>query len=100
MKFDRELPTKTGYVTAIQMEPRAKDHDEAESLNNKVREGDKMATRISLKNKKINSNRAHKIFGHINADATQKTANYYDIQLQGKMDICEECLIGKARQKN
>ena len=53
-----------------------------------------------MKNKKINSNRAHKIFGHINADATRKTANYYDIQLQGKMDICEECLIGKARQKN
>ena len=42
----------------------------------------------------------HRMFGHMSEETTRKTAKYYDIEIQGKFDPCESCLLGKARQKN
>ena len=101
MSFDREITTSTGYVAAVELVPREEDEDEKqESLSNGT---GTLSTsepgKISI-GKKKQASWFHQVLGHMNDECTKKTAKYYEIELQGKLEPCEKCLIGKARQKN
>jgi hypothetical protein len=50
--------------------------------------------------RKMNIERFHQVFGHPSIATTKQTAKYYGIQLIGTMEECENCILGKARQKN
>jgi hypothetical protein len=49
---------------------------------------------------KVDINRIHKIVGHCGEEALVATANHCDWKLTGKIEVCEECVIAKARQKS
>jgi hypothetical protein len=49
---------------------------------------------------KVDINRIHKIVGHVGEKALRATSHHYDWKLTGKLEVCEECAIVKARQKN
>ena len=101
MKFDREITTNTGYVAAVELKPREEDEDEKQaSLSNENDvTNENESGKISI-GKKKQAGWFHQVLGHMNDECTKKTAKYYDIELQGKLEPCEKCLIGKARQKN
>ena len=45
-------------------------------------------------------NRIHIIVEHCGEEGLRATANHYNWTLSGKFEICQECAIAKARQKN
>jgi hypothetical protein len=58
------------------------------------------ATNGARLDKCIDVNRFHEILGHCGADRLQKTAHIHGIKLKGNVEVCEDCAIAKARQKN
>jgi len=52
------------------------------------------------KGAKININDLHKKLGHPAEEMVKLTGNYMKLSIRGKMDNCENCAIGKMRQKN
>jgi len=42
----------------------------------------------------------HEKLGHPEEEVTKLTGNYMKLKIQGKMENCENCAIGKMRQKN
>jgi hypothetical protein len=51
-------------------------------------------------NKGIEVNLFHEMMSHCGVDKLQKTADIHDFKLTGKLTICENCALAKARQKN
>ena len=49
---------------------------------------------------KIEINDLHEKLGHPAEEMVKLTGNYMKLTIQGKMDNCENCTIGKMRQKN
>jgi hypothetical protein len=49
---------------------------------------------------KFDINKLHKAIGHCGEEALKITAKSYDWKLFGKLETCEDCAIGKAKQKN
>ena len=52
------------------------------------------------KGAKIDINDLHEKLGHPAEEMVKLTGNYMKYLIQGKMDNCENCAIGKMRQKN
>jgi hypothetical protein len=48
----------------------------------------------------IDVNRFSEILVHCGADRLQKTAHIHGIRWKGNVEVCEDCAIAKARQKN
>ena len=52
------------------------------------------------KGAKIDINDLHEKLGHPAEEMVKLTGNYMKLSIRGKMDNCENCAIGKMRQKN
>jgi len=52
------------------------------------------------KGTKIDINDLHEKLGHPAEEMVKLTGNYMKLSIRGKMDNCENCAIGKMRQKN
>jgi len=48
----------------------------------------------------MDTNRFHKIFGHVHEGTSKLTAKYYSVETTGTLQPCEDCNLSKARQKN
>ena len=48
---------------------------------------------------KIDINELHEKLGHPEEEVTKLTGNYMKLKIKGKMEKCENCSIGKMRQK-
>ena len=48
----------------------------------------------------ISSQKAHGMLGHVNMDATKATMLHWGWKIKGKTSQCEDCIIGKAKQKS
>ena len=86
LTFDKKIPTKTGYVAAVDIAPR----DDATEL----------AAPTLGRDQPININRFHELLGHPSLAKTKLVAKYYGVKLTGKFADCEACAKAKARQKN
>jgi hypothetical protein len=51
-------------------------------------------------NKGIDASMFHEMMSHCGMDKLQKTADIHGLKLTGKLTICENCTLAKARQKN
>jgi hypothetical protein len=51
-------------------------------------------------NRGINVNVFHEMMSHCGVDKLQKTADIHGLKLTGKLTICKNCALAKARQKN
>jgi transposase InsO family protein len=81
IKFDKRCRTSRGVVCGV-------DVCSTESANPAIERGH------------CDINEFHHIIGHPSEDTTRRTANYYGVQLTGKFEVCEDCKMGNARQKN
>jgi len=52
------------------------------------------------KGTKLDINDLHEKLGHPAEEMVKLTGNYMKLSIQGKMDNCKNCAIGKMRQKN
>ena len=86
IKFDKLIPTKSGWVCGATMEPRNKSE---RSIEPRLKEG-----------KAYEINSLHELFGHQSHDTLQRTAKYYEYRLKGSFEECEDCAQAKARQRN
>ena len=50
--------------------------------------------------KRIDMNKFHEMMGHCGTEKLQKTANIHGFKLVGNVEVCQDCAIAKARQKN
>jgi len=64
--------------------------------NIEKREKGNVSTEIGAK---IDINELHEKLGHPEAEVTKLTGNYMKLKIKGKMENCENCAIGKMRQK-
>jgi hypothetical protein len=48
----------------------------------------------------IDENKFHQMIGHCVVDRLKKTANIHSLKLKGKVKVCEDCALAKARQRN
>ena len=87
LTFDRILNTKNGFVTGAKLNPIV-----IESAGSAI-DPEKVEIKVDI-------NRIHKIVGHCGEEALRATANHYNWTLSGKFEVCQECAIAKARQKN
>jgi transposase InsO family protein len=51
-------------------------------------------------NKSIDVNKFHEMIGHCGLDLLKKTAQIFGLKLKGDFEVCSDCAIAKARQKN
>jgi hypothetical protein len=49
---------------------------------------------------KFDINKVHKYIGHCGEEALRITTEAYDWKSLGKLESCEDCFVGKAKQKN
>ena len=82
--FDKVMKTKSGYVLGVDMIPLASE----------------IAAPAHAENSKFEVNKLHQVLGHCGEDSLRLTAKACNWDLTGKMEICADCAIGKARQKN
>ena len=85
IRFDRRIQTTNGYLSGVEIAPRT----EGEQVTVGLGEG-----------KKINRNTLHKMLGHLSEDKMRATAKNMSWELTGKEMKCEDCALGKSRQKN
>jgi hypothetical protein len=45
-------------------------------------------------------NYLHKAFGHCGLETLKNTTRMYGFRFTGQFEVCEDCAISKARQKN
>ena len=48
----------------------------------------------------VKTSTLHNQLGHPSEVVTRATAKYLDIKVTGKLETCENCAMGKAKQKN
>ena len=85
--FDRVFRTTNGFVSGIKMSV----YDSPVIYN---------ATKGLITNKCLDINRFHEILGHCGLDRLQKTAKIHGLKLKGDFEVCKDCAVAKARQKN
>ena len=88
--FDRKISSGKGFLFGVKI-----------STNdfNQRAIGDANKVRFA-KNKKININLAHQLLGHPGSTILRSTSTNLGWILTGKLQKCEHCAIGKAKQKN
>jgi hypothetical protein len=78
--FDRNLNTQTGYVPGVYL--------------------DTCNFIADIPRRNLDINIAHQMWSHPNPDTLKKTAKAHNINLTGSLEVCESCLITKAKQKS
>ena len=84
LEFDRVMHTQHGFVIGVEIIPIV----------------DENANAALVKGSRINIQKLHEMLGHASEDVVRKTAKYYDWELFGKFEKCENCAISKAKQKS
>ena len=87
LSFDRVLKTKNGFVSGVCLNPVSVE------LAGNVVDSKKAEVKFDI-------NKLHKAIGHCGEEALKITAKSYDWKLLGKLETCEDCAVGKAKQKN
>jgi hypothetical protein len=85
--FDQIIKTINGFVTSVNMK----------TLPTKSIHNGMVNTTIS---KAYDINYLHKAFGHCGLETLKNTARMYGFKFTGQFEVCEDCAIVKARQKN
>ena len=105
-EFDKKVSKNSngGYLMGMQIEP-AKSEETKKMKNEKTQKLKKIENEekgnLSLeKGAKIDINDLHEKLGHPAEEMVKLTGNYMKLSIRGKMDNCENCAIGKMRQKN
>jgi len=106
-EFDRKVSKNAngGYLMGMQIKPtkneeikKSKNEEKTQKLK-KIEYEEK--GNISLeKGAKIEINDLHEKLGHPAEEMVKLTGNYMKLSIRGKTDNCENCAIGKMRQKN
>ena len=55
---------------------------------------------VTIKERKMDINIAHHIFGHPSEATTKSTVKKYGWTLTGNLEKCDECTLAKIRQRN
>jgi hypothetical protein len=55
---------------------------------------------IAATGQTLNINTAHNMFGHPNSQVLAATASKYGFKTKNKLDVCSNCAVPKAKQKN
>jgi hypothetical protein len=84
--FHKVLKTKNGFVSGLRLNPVT-----IETAGNVVNRKQYEV--------KFDWNKLHKAIGHCGKGASRITANSYDWKLLGKIETCEDCAVGKSKQK-
>lgn len=88
--FDRKISSGKGFLFVVKIS--------TNDFNQKAIGG---ANKVRFsKNKRININLAHQLLGHPGSAILRSTAASLGWILNGKLQKCEHCAIGKAKQKN
>ena len=88
--FDRKISSGKGFLFGVKIS--------TNDFNQKAIGG---ANKVRFsKNKRININLAHQLLGHPGSAILRSTAASLGWILNGKLQKCEHCAIGKAKQKN
>jgi transposase InsO family protein len=85
IEFDRTITTGKGSVMAVDMMPRVEHANPAASID--------QGSRMEI-------NKFHKLVGHPSEETLRNTAKFYGLQLVGKVQVCEDCKVANARQKD
>jgi hypothetical protein len=85
--FDRIIKKMNGFVTSVNMK----------TLPPKAIHNGMVNTTIS---EAYDINYLHKAFGHCGLETLKNTARMYRYRFTGQFEVCEDCAIAKARQKN
>ena len=106
-EFDKKVSENAngGYLMGMEIVPDkiAEEEKEKDNENNKKikniekREKGNISTEIGTK---IDINELHEKLGHPEEEVTKLTGNYMKLKIKGKLENCENCAIGKMRQKN
>jgi hypothetical protein len=51
-------------------------------------------------NKRIDVNKFHKMIVRLGLDCLKKTSQVHGLKLKGDFEVCTDCAVAKARQKN
>jgi hypothetical protein len=86
LKFDTLIKTKDGCVPGIKLTP-IMDNIGASAMRLEKREY-------------MDISNLHKILGHCSEASARLTGKALGYEVTGKLDICESCAIGKAKQKS
>jgi hypothetical protein len=85
--FDRVIKTVNGSISGIKMTT----YDPSVAY----------LAKVSLNAiKEIDVNKFHEMIGHCGVDCLKKTANIHGLKLKGEFEVCEDCAVAKARQRN
>jgi hypothetical protein len=85
--FDRIIKTMNDFVTGVNMK----------TLLPKAIYNGMVNTTIS---EAYDINYLHKAFGHCGLETLKNTARMYGFKFTSQFEVCEDCAIAKARQKN
>ena len=86
LKFDKRITSGNGYLMGCEIEP--------ETVKKQLNETAAVAKNIT----KIDVNTFHKMLGHPSEAITRNTAKDLNYDLNGKMNDCDECSLGKIKQ--
>jgi len=101
-EFDRKVSKNAngGYLMGIQIKPtkneeikKSKNEEKTQKL--KKIENEEKGNLSLEKGAKIEINDLHEKLGHPAEEMVKLTGNYMKLSIQGKMENCENCAIGK-----
>jgi hypothetical protein len=87
LSFDHIISTTSGFVTDVKM-----------NVIQSIIVCNAMVS--STFNKCYNINHLHKIFGHCDLKMLKSAAKIHNFNLFGNVEVCKDCAIEKAKQKN
>ena len=105
-EFDKKVSKNAngGYLMGMQIEPtkseeikKMKNEEKTQKL--KKIENEEKGNLSLEKGTKININDLHEKLGHPAEEMVKLTGNYMKLSIRGNMENCENCAIGKMRQK-
>ena len=83
IKFDNLISTKTSYLAGIKVRQQLSD----------------VATMTTEKGTRVDAKKLHKMLHHCESKTVIHTGNKLGLDIQGKVEECESCNKGKAKQK-
>jgi hypothetical protein len=92
LTFDIKIHTTRGVLFAVKINKRSEVNAIVEELPEKVEE-------LPVKVKEMSPIKAHRQLGHLSIQATKDAAACLGWHLKGNFERCEDCAIGKGRQR-
>lgn len=97
IKFDHCLYGGSGFLSAIKLiNTKFKSVEDYNMVSSNFNVSNILEDNY---NKIVNVNTLHGMFVHANQEATKATAKYYSYHPVGKLNVCADCAIAKAKQK-